>query len=321
MDRLGGNRIRCLALLSGGTDSMVAARLMQEQQIDVEGLHFETIFTDATERAQQVAQRLQVPLHVVRADADYLDVIRQPRFGYGRAANPCVDCRIHLFRYAEAWRRDRELDFVVSGEILGQTRDGQKRRDLEWIAHHSQLGDRLLRPLSALQLPATWPEQQGMVDRSRLFDFSGSSRKEVFRLARQLQLPIQSGPQNSCALTDAEFGRKVFDLLRHERSASEWAFALLRVGRHLRYKKQTKLVLGRHRDENEQLVEFFRSAPDARSCLLTPDDFPGPNVLVVGECDDRTLGIAFRLLRRHARRFGQVRLHREGQSMLLTNPS
>lgn len=300
---------------------MVAARLMQDQEIDVEALHFETLFTEATERAKHVAGLLGVPLHVVRPDASYLDVIRAPRFGYGRAANPCVDCRIHLFRAAERWRQEYEFAFVVSGEILGQTRDGQKRRDLEWIAHHSQLADRLLRPLSAHQLPLTRPEQEGLVDRSRLYGFSGSSRKDVFRLLRQFQLPVQSAPQNTCALTDPEFGRKVFDLLRHDRSATEWSFALLRVGRHLRYKKRTKFVLGRDRDDNQQLEQFFRDAAEGHACLLVPDDFPGPHLLVVGDCDERTLEVGVRLLRRHSRRFGRVRLLRGVRSNLLGESS
>ena len=159
---------RCIALLSGGLDSMLAIRLMQEQGIEVEGVNFKTIFTCCQDEAGQAARELDITLTVVGQEEDYLDLIEKPSFGYGRGANPCVDCRVYMFRKAAKYMDQFGADFMVSGEVIGQRPKSQKKRDLEIISHHSDLDDRLLRPLSAKLLPATLPEREGWVDREKL---------------------------------------------------------------------------------------------------------------------------------------------------------
>ncbi len=129
--------MRCVALLSGGLDSQLAIRLMQEQGIEVEALNFKTVFTCCQDYSAQVAHRLNVPLTILEQEDDYLDVIRNPRFGYGRGANPCIDCRIYMFQRAFRFMEQIDAQFVVSGEVVGQRPMSQKRRDLETISHHS----------------------------------------------------------------------------------------------------------------------------------------------------------------------------------------
>ena len=259
--------MRCVALLSGGLDSHLAARLVQQQGIEVAALHFRSMFAGGSDRAAQVAAQLSVPLTVVTLGDDYLDLVRQPRFGYGRGANPCVDCRVHMFARAREFMQQVDAQFVVSGEVVGQRAGSQKRRDLDAIGHHSGLRDRLLRPLSAKMLVATLPEREGWVDRERLYGFFGRGRRGLIQLARSLGIDEIPSPSTGCVLSEPPFSRKVFDLLRHQPHASAWDFELLKHGRHFRYNHACKVVVGRREEENRQLEQLHgMPEPPVRRC-------------------------------------------------------
>ncbi len=293
---------RAVALLSGGLDSVLAVRVMQDQGVEVEALNFRTPFTCCQDTASQAARRLGVPLTVIAAEDDYLQLVRKPSFGYGRAANPCVDCRIYMFRRAGAYLRDVSAQMVVSGEVLGQRPNSQKRRDLRIIEWHSGLQGRLLRPLSARLLPPTIPEQTGLVDRSRLYDFSGRSRKGLIALAHQFGFTPQEipSPSTGCALTEKTFAPRVFDLLHNDPENTAWDFELLKVGRHLRLTPATKAVIGRRSEENELLAYLAGRADNRAAAWLQPDNFAGPSVILVGQVDDTTLDTAAGLVLRFA---------------------
>ncbi len=292
--------MRCVALLSGGLDSQLAIRLMQQQDIEVEALNFKTTFTCCQDVSAKTARQLNVPLTVLPPRDDYLDVIRSPSFGYGRGANPCVDCRIYMFRRAAEFMRQVDAQFVISGEVVGQRPMSQKRRDLDIIARQSGLDDLLLRPLSARRLPPTKPERLGWVDREKLHAFVGRGRKKLIALAKELQLTDIPGPSTGCALTEVQFSRKVFDLIEQPDPSSAWDFELLTYGRHYRFGRQHKVIVGRRETENDQLAMLHRQ-PDARStALLSPDDFRGPTALLVGPPNDDALRFAGGLIRRYS---------------------
>lgn len=277
---------RCVVLLSGGLDSMLAVRIMQEQGIEVEALNFKTIFTCCQDESGQAARKLGVRLTVIGQEDDYLDLIRQPKFGFGRGANPCVDCRIYMFQRALSFMEQIDADFIVSGEVLGQRPMSQKRRDLEAIAYHSAAEDLLLRPLSAKLLPPTRPERDGIVDRQRLYDFTGRSRKGLIALARRLGLTDIPAPSTGCALTEVPFSRKVFDLVKQRPEANRWEFELLKTGRHFRFDANTKVVVGRRESENAQM-EYLHQLPEAASsALLLPANFRGACTMIVGPLTD-----------------------------------
>ncbi|MCB9874599.1 MAG: hypothetical protein H6821_10515 [Planctomycetaceae bacterium] len=292
---------RCVVLLSGGLDSMLAIRIMQEQGIEVEALNFKTIFTCCQDQSAQTARDLGVRLTVVGQDDDYLDLVKDPQFGRGKGANPCVDCRIYMFEKAKRFMHQIGADFIVSGEVAGQRPMSQKRRDLDRIAYHSDLEDLLLRPLSAKLLRPTLPEREGWVDREQLYAIEGRSRKRLIELAKKFGLKDIPTPSTGCSLTEPKFSKKVFDLIDSPGESRRWDFELLKIGRHFRYDTHTKVILGRDAAENDQL-RYAHQLPDAAStAVFAPENFAGPQALLIGPRTDAAIAFAASLMLRYSR--------------------
>ncbi|HHQ42153.1 MAG TPA: tRNA (5-methylaminomethyl-2-thiouridylate)-methyltransferase, partial [Chromatiales bacterium] len=189
---------KAVALISGGLDSMLAARVVMDQGVHVEGINFFTGFcveghTHAIRRRDRarpkrnnalwVAEQLGIRLHIVDIVEEYKQVLLHPRHGYGQNLNPCLDCKTFMVRKAYEWMREHGFDFIITGEVLGQRPMSQRRDTFPVVARESGVGDLLLRPLSAKLLPPTRPEREGWVDRERLYGFHGRTRKPQMALA------------------------------------------------------------------------------------------------------------------------------------------
>lgn len=283
---------KAVALMSGGLDSTLAAKIIQDQGVEVLGLHLNSPFACLTD-VQKSADAIGVSLLFKEKGAAYLDLIENPRYGYGRAMNPCIDCRIFMFQLADIVRREQEAHFVVTGEVLGQRPLSQHRHAMDLIEHKSPLEGLVLRPLSAHLLPPTVPEKEGWVDREQLFKISGRSRKEQFHLAEKLSIHDYSPPGGGCLLTETLFAPKLKDFFSHRDFADESEklaqSELLRIGRHFRVSETVKIVLGRDQGENLKLAQIF---PKTRGMLFRGTNFEGPTALAVGMSDDNLKQIA-----------------------------
>lgn len=270
---------KAVVLLSGGLDSTLAARLMLEQGIALHGLYFSMLW-GCCDRTQALASAdaLGIPLLVYKVQEDYLQIVRQPKYGYGTQLNPCVDCRIYMFSIARRYMEELGASFVVTGEVFGQRPMSQQRRSLAIIEAEAGLEGRLLRPLSARLLEPTLPELLGVVDRARLLAVQGRSRREQIALAATRGITDYAQPAGGCLLTNAEFATKVKDLLAHEEQPGAWDMELLTIGRHFRLGPATKAVLGRNETENGLLEVYHRPG---KTTLVAPQ-FAGPSALVVG---------------------------------------
>jgi len=287
----------CVAMISGGLDSALAAKLMLEQGIAVHGLYLAMSWGCCDKaKARAVAQELGIPLMVLSVGDAYLDVIRRPKYGYGSGMNPCVDCRIFMFRIAKRYMEELGAGFVVTGEVLGQRPMSQMRRPLGLIEAESGLEGLLLRPLSAQLLEPTLPELLGVVDRARLLRVAGRSRQEQLALARTLEIRAYSTPAGGCLLTDEAFAKKTRDLFAHEERPTTKDMELLTIGRHFRVGPSTKLILGRNEFEN-LLLEGH--AGDGYTCIRPT--FPGPSAMVVGELTERAREAAVSLILQHTK--------------------
>jgi len=278
-----------VVLFSGGLDSSLAVRIMQEQGWQVEALHIRLPFDPSWSLMASCAAELGVPLTTLSVEDDYMEIIRRPRFGYGRGMNPCIDCRIYMCRMAKRRMEQTGASLVVSGELLGQRPSSQKRRDLELIEIYSGLEGRLLRPLSAKLLKPTLPEQEGLLDRDRLYDFRGRTRRPLLELAQKLGIPSIPTPSPGCRLTDLSFVPRVRDLLEHDPEATRADFELLNFGRHIRLDSHHKVVLGRNASDNHAIRTLAEQYRPARWTLLEPENFTGPLAVLIGPPTEEAL--------------------------------
>ncbi len=255
---MGKAKAKALALFSGGLDSSLAIRLLQEQGIEVEAIIFLTPFYKAKVggfKAERAAEKLGVPLKVVRLGLDYLRIIRKPKYGYGRHMNPCIDCHIYMLKKAKKYAREIGADFIVTGEVLDERPMSQHLNALKIVEGESGLKGRLLRPLSAKLLPPTIAEKRGLVDRNKLQDIRGRSRKRQLALAKVFGITEYQSPAGGCLLTYKEFAAKLRDLLQNKKRISMADLELLKVGRHFRL-GENKIIVGRNKEENERLLKL-----------------------------------------------------------------
>jgi len=248
---------KAIALLSGGLDSILATRLVIEQGVEVEAINFMTIFCTCTHKgcqhaATQAAKTLGIPLKVLNITEEYLGVIKAPKHGYGANMNPCIDCRIFTFKKAKDYMIEREASFIITGEVLGQRPMSQRRDAVLLIERESGLKGLILRPLSAKLFAPTIPEEEGIIDRNKLLEISGRSRKPQIAMAKEFGINEYPCPAGGCLLTDPGFARKIRDLIAHD-SLDLASVRLLKFGRHFRLSERAKLVVGRDDNENNEL--------------------------------------------------------------------
>ncbi|MEJ2691586.1 MAG: tRNA (5-methylaminomethyl-2-thiouridylate)-methyltransferase [Candidatus Thiodiazotropha sp.] len=304
---------KAAALISGGLDSLLAARVVQEQGVQVEGINFYTGFCveghthairkkdrkkEKRNNALWVAEQLGIKLHIIDIMEEYKQVVLNPKHGYGANLNPCLDCKIFMVGKALEWIRAKDFDFIITGEVVGQRPMSQRKETLPIVAGESGAEDLLLRPLCAKNLPETLPEREGWVERSELYDFSGRSRKPQMALASKFGFEDYAQPAGGCCfLTDAQYSVKLADLWR-ARGDKQYEIddiMLLKVGRHLRPSPHFKLIISREEGEGN----FLRGYRHQYAHLSTISH-PGPLALIDGRVDEQELELAARVIARYS---------------------
>ena len=287
---------KAIALISGGLDSLLAARLIQQQGIVVEGINFYTGFCveghthairkkdkDKVKRnnALWVAEQLGIKLHIIDIVEEYKDIVINPKHGYGANLNPCLDCKIFMVQKAHQWIRDNGFDFIITGEVVGQRPMSQRKQTMPVVSSESGADDLLLRPLCAQNLPPTKPENKGWVDRNLLRDFSGRSRKPQMALAKEFGFEDYAQPAGGCCfLTDASYSVKLQDLWTN-RGRKQYEIddiMLLKVGRHIRPDPDFKLIIAREEGENRFLSGYKNQFQTIKTL-----SHPGPLTLIEGD--------------------------------------
>ena len=302
---------KAVALISGGLDSLLAARVVMDQGVHVEGINFYTGFcveghTHAIRKQDRArpkrnnalwsAEQLGIKLHIVDIIEEYKDVVINPKHGYGSNLNPCLDCKIFMVNKAREWIEENGFDFIITGEVVGQRPMSQRKDTMPVIARDSGAGDRLVRPLCAQNLPATLAETSGWLDRDKLFGFNGRSRKPQMALAEKFGFEDYAQPAGGCCfLTDKQYSVKLTDLwaTRGTREYDLDDIMLLKVGRHLRPRPNFKIIVGREEGEN-RFLEGYRK----RFVHMIPTSHTGPLVLLDGEVSAEDIELAARLTAR-----------------------
>ena len=268
------DKIKAVALFSGGLDSILAVKLIQEQGIEVKGVNFKTPFF-GLDQALITTKNLDMDLEIIDITKEILEILKNPIHGFGKNMNPCIDCHTLMFKKAGEYMTKIGASFILSGEVLGERPMSQNRNSLSLIERESGFKGRILRPLSALLLPETIPEKEGLVNKNKLLNISGRSRKRQMELAAKMNLKDYPSPAGGCKLTEPEFSKRLRDLFNQEKYFLE-EIELLKLGRHFRLGRDIKLVVGRNKEENEQLKDFFQEG----DFLFKAKNLKGPISLI-----------------------------------------
>lgn len=281
-------QVRALALLSGGLDSQLAVCVLREQGIDVHGVVFASPFFDSS-AGRLAGANLSIPVKVVNFTSDILELLHDPPNGFGQNLNPCIDCHAAMLRRTGQIMREKDFDFIITGEVLGQRPKSQNYSALENVVRIAGVEGYVLRPLSARLLPVTEPERRGWVKRDELLDIQGRTRKRQLQLAEHYGLHDFPTPAGGCRLTEPNFCRRLKDLMEHEGLNGERSLQLLRFGRHFRLSPTVKVIVGRHEDDNV----WLEGNAELYDLVIKTEGIPGPTgVLPITARDDEVLRAA-----------------------------
>lgn len=292
---------KAVALFSGGLDSMLAIKLMLDEGIEVHALNFLTVFCTCTSKgcmhqATKAAKDLAVPLKVMNITEEYMQIVKNPKYGRGRNMNPCIDCRIFTFKKAKEFMEEIKASFVITGEVLGERPMSQRRQAIEIIEKHSGLEGLIVRPLSAKLFEATIPEKTGIVDRNKLLDIQGRRRDRQISLAAQFGINDYPCPAGGCLLTDKGFSNRLKDLFKYSPNYDISDLHLLKVGRQFRMSEEAKLFVGRDEKENTRLLNFSQPGDFIFDVL----DIPSPIGLVRGSIAEKEIELISSIITRYS---------------------
>jgi tRNA U34 2-thiouridine synthase MnmA/TrmU len=276
--------IKAVALLSGGLDSNLSIRMMQEQGVEVEAIAVKTPFCDfdcgkgCGHRVQEVALELGIKLKTVYFGEEYLKMLKNPKYGYGSGMNPCIDCRGMMYNAAKEQMEKTGADFIITGEVLGQRPMSQNGNALKIIEDETQTNGKIVRPLSFRHLPITEAESKGLIKREKMGDIKGRSRKGQLQLAKKFDISDPPNAAGGCLLTDPAFSIRVRDLYDHTTKGIPDMndIELLKIGRHFRLSDNTKLIVGRNKMENE-ILDSLKLDDDI---IIEVSNYTGPTCIL-----------------------------------------
>ncbi len=322
--------MKAIILLSGGLDSTIAAELMSREGLELFAVNFKTPFCLCDHKAaaggcgslsRKAADAIGIELKIINAADDFLEVLKNPKHGYGANINPCIDCRILFFRKSKELMNEIGASFIITGEVLGQRPMSQFKRQMDIIEKKSGLEGLVLRPLSAKLLPPSIPEKMGWVNRERLLKIEGRSRKMQIALAKEFGINDYPCAAGGCLLTYSGFARKIKDLIDHD-ELNLSNIQLLRVGRYFRLSEEAKLIVGRDEKENKSLAIFAREG----DLVFSPLHIQGPLGIGRGIFDSDIINLSCKIVARYSDHDDKnsveisYRKIPEAENSLITNP-
>ncbi len=297
------DKVKVVVLSSGGLDSMLAAKLMEKYGFSVHAVNFYTGFCIVEQRrrvdgsrsasskktlvnpALKSAAEIEIPVEIIDISKEYLEMVTNPKHGYGANVNPCIDCRIYMLKRAHEFMKKIGAKFLVTGEVVGQRPMSQFKNTMRLIEKEAGVDGLIVRPLSGKLLDATIAEKEGIIKREWLYDISGRGRNRQVALAQELNISDFPNPAGGCCfLTDQTYARRFFDLMGHRtvKSLTMEDVVRLRLGRQFRWSEEFKLTIGRNETENRLLEEY---AENDMAVIKSTVEM-GPVALIEGKFSD-----------------------------------
>ncbi len=262
-------KYRCFALFSGGLDSMLSVLYMSKLGYKVLPIFFKSLFF-GPESALKAAEQIGFELIVHDISEKHLEMLKNPRYGFGKNMNPCIDCHGLMFKEAASLMKKYNIDFIISGEVVGQRPMSQRRDALNAVGKLSDNKDLLIRPLSQKLLTDTIPVREGWVNKEDMLDIQGRGRHRQIEMAREFGITYYQNPGGGCLLTDVGYSRRLRDLMYHDMLNISF-IEFLKLGRHFRINDNLKIIVGRNEKDNDALTNLA-----VNEIVLQAKDFPGP---------------------------------------------
>lgn len=289
---------RALAMISGGLDSILAAKLIKEQGIEVIGICFRSYFFNE-ENAKRMTAQIGIRLEVVDFSKEHFEMVKNPKHGWGKNINPCIDCHSMMMKYSGELLEKFTADFIITGEVLNQRPMSQNRSALDVVKKQSGFSEKILRPLCAKNLKETQMEIDGLVDREKLLDISGRSRKIQMELAEKWGIKDYPSPAGGCKLTEPGYAVRLKELLDRKNEVTEKDIHLLKYGRHFISENNVKIIVSRTAEEGEQIKALLNN----KDMMFLVTKFRGAMVIIPEGNDpiDDDLTLACRLAVRYSK--------------------
>ncbi|MDA3908436.1 MAG: argininosuccinate synthase [Sulfurimonas sp.] len=287
--------MKAIALFSGGLDSTLAMKLIIDQGIDVLAVNISTGFgstKDRLEHMQNMCDQVGAEFKIIDIQSEFLqDVLFDPKHGYGKNFNPCIDCHAKMFAVAKRIMEVEGASFLISGEVMGQRPMSQNKDALQTVLNESNCDGLLLRPMSAKMLTPTIAETKGWVDREKLEGITGRSRERQLELAKEIGLADFESPGGGCLLSDENFAKKIVDFVKHDKFEVK-DIPVMKFGRHLRLSDGAKLVVGRNQEENG----FLKDIDNDKFFHARTIGVPGPHALLSKDASDSDKELATKII-------------------------
>ncbi|HEY9162895.1 MAG TPA: hypothetical protein VIS94_17610 [Desulfomonilia bacterium] len=301
---------RCLALYSGGLDSIICVRLINDLGIEVVPLYFATPFFGfsallaPSEFKQKHSSRFGVMPEIIDYTENFIKILASPEHGYGKHMNPCIDCKIGMLKMAGGLMDEYSASFVITGEVLGQRPMSQRKDAMNVIERDSGLKGLLVRPLCARHMPESIPEKEGIINKEDMLDITGRGRRKQEAIALSYGVLKENipSPAGGCLLTYAQIADKVRRTL--ERFSPEIPsgadFAMDVIGRKFILDSDTVMIVPR--DEQENLLAEKLKFPG--NVFVKIDNVPGPTGVIRGTVNTVNLEMAASICLRYTKARG-----------------
>lgn len=287
---------RALAMISGGLDSILAAKLIKDQGIEVIGICFKSYFFNE-ENAKRMVKQVDIPLEVVDFSEEHFEIVKDPKHGHGKNMNPCIDCHAMMMRYCGELLEKFNADFIITGEVLNQRPMSQNRSALDIVKRESGIGNKILRPLCAKNLVPTEMEQNGLVDREKLLDIMGRNRKVQMELAEKWNIVDYPSPAGGCKLTEPNYSLRLRELVEHKKELLVSDLELLKIGRHFRVTPNCKIISTRTAEE----LEVLKNNLTEEDLVFLCKDYNGSMIVIIGEPTEKDIEYAAKVTGRYCK--------------------
>lgn len=309
---------KALALVSGGLDSILAAKLIKDQGIEVTGVCFKSAFF-GPENAIKMTETIEIPLVIIDFTEEHIEMTKNPKHGYGKNMNPCIDCHALMLKLAGRLMEDMGADFLVTGEVLNQRPMSQTKQSLDVVKRESGYSQKILRPLCAKNLPPTEMEKEGLVDRERLLDIQGKSRKVQMELACKMGIMDYPSPAGGCKLTEPNYSKRLRDLYENSKDFDVDDIEMLKVGRHFRLSPDVKVISTRNAEEYEAIRPLIKEG----NLVFDTVDYSGSTIILQGTPSDEEITMAAAITARYSKGSGldtvkvKYRLHNDKEQHII----